>query len=59
MKTRNLKIQAKHSPRDYNRYRKVPTITLSGVWLEQAGFNIEDRIEIQVSENQLVLKLKQ
>lgn len=59
MKTRSLKIQTKYTPRDYNRYRKVPTVTLCGVWLEAAGFYISDEIEIEVSENQLIIKPKQ
>ena len=59
MKTRVIKIQPKYTPRDYDRSRKVPMLTLSGVWLEQAGFNIHEHVQIEVSENQLLIKRRE
>ena len=58
MKKRTLKVKEKHTPRDYDRRRVVPTITLSGVWLEQAGFSIEDMVEVEVREKELQIKIK-
>lgn len=36
-------------------YKDVPTITLSGLWLEQCGFNINDEIIVNVQDNKLII----
>ena len=36
-------------------YKDVPTITLSGLWLQQCGFNIDDNIVVNVQENKLII----
>jgi len=36
--------------------RSAPTIRLIGLWLEEAGFRIGERVEIEVSHGRLVLK---
>ena len=34
----------------------VPWLNVSGRWLEEAGFHIDDPIEIVVSKQQLIIK---
>lgn len=42
--------------RKYKMYRGVnPQIILQGNWLEQAGFSFGDAINVNVSENQLII----
>ena len=56
-KSRPLKLQKKCSPR-ICRYRLVPELRLSGIWLEQAGFEIGQMVEIKISKNLLTIKVK-
>jgi toxic protein SymE len=35
--------------------KNVPWLNVSGVWLEQAGFHVGDRVEITIVENQLII----
>lgn len=35
--------------------KEVPWLNVSGVWLEQAGFNVGDQIEITIAKNQLII----
>lgn len=41
---------------NYNSGRYVPWLNVNGLWLEHAGFKIGDRIEIDVKNNQLLIK---
>ena len=52
---RSIKIQPKYR---YNKHSTVivPEITLSGMWLEQIGFLIENRIMVQTSHNLIVIR---
>jgi toxic protein SymE len=34
----------------------VPWLNVSGVWLEQAGFNAGDQVEITITNNTLTIK---
>lgn len=43
----------------YLRNKAVPSITLSGQWLEQAGFTIGTHVEVQAFQNGLKLCIKQ
>jgi len=36
--------------------RNLPWLNLSGIWLEEAGFCIGQRIEIRVENRQLIIK---
>ncbi|RXK81267.1 SymE family type I addiction module toxin [Filimonas effusa] len=36
-------------------YKNVPWINLSGVWLQNAGFNTGDTISISIEENCLII----
>ncbi len=52
---RKLKLQPEYSPRAY-RSRIVPSLKLSGVWLEQSGFNIGETVQVTVKEKELIIK---
>lgn len=61
MKERKLKVYSQtrtssngnfYSPTHYS---EVPTIMLSGKWLESAGFSISDTINVEVMENKLII----
>jgi hypothetical protein len=34
----------------------VPWLTINGIWLEEAGFHAGDQVEIEVSNQQLIIK---
>jgi len=55
---KKVKMQSLFRPnaKSWNGYKKVPLLTISGVWLEQVGFNIGSIVEIITSENQLIIK---
>ena len=36
--------------------RAIPWLNISGVWLEEAGFNAGDAVEITIKENTLIIK---
>jgi len=54
-KTKSLKIQYQLRERRYDRIA-VPELRLCGVWLAKAGFEIGEQVQIEISENQLILK---
>lgn len=54
--TRKRKLQAEHQPRAYSSYKRVPSLHLAGVWLEQSGFKVGDQVEITVRKNELIIK---
>jgi len=51
---RKAKLHFKNVPREC-KYKTVPWLNLSGLWLEQAGFEIGDQIDISVSKDTLVI----
>ncbi len=54
--SRLVKLQGKYRPMENGRYYKeVPWLTISGVWLEQAGFNAGQHVEIKIENNQLII----
>ena len=55
--TKRLKMQYEIRQRTYDRIT-VPHLRLSGRWLEKAGFEVGQEIEIQISEQQLILTPK-
>lgn len=52
-KNRRLKVYGQSN--GYN-YQDVPTIVLKGKWLEQAGFNINDDILVQIENGVLCIQ---
>ena len=57
-KTRYLKIQSKQrlTGWSYQRYVKIPEITLSGLWLGEHGFFPENKIKVIVRKDVLVIQ---
>jgi len=57
---RKVKLQSKYRPVRSglitHTERETPWLTLSGLWLEQAGFKKGDRVEILVENNLLTIK---
>jgi len=55
---KKIKIQSLHRPsvKSWNGYKRVPLLTISGNWLAQVGFNIDNIVEIITSENQLIIR---
>lgn len=39
-----------------DKYRIIPWLNISGLWLEEAGFKVGDAIEIRVEQNTLTIK---
>lgn len=55
-KIRKLKISSSyHKPR-WKRPTFKPKLTISGDWVEKAGFNIGDNVTVSVSENLLIIQ---
>ena len=52
MKNRNLKVVAQSG----YKYRETPTITLKGLWLSEAGFQIGDYISIKCENGKLIIE---
>ncbi len=56
MKTkRQLKVREYWRQLKYGE-KLVPQIQLSGVWLEEAGFAINDYVDIEIEKDQLIIK---
>jgi hypothetical protein len=55
---KKVKIQKLYRPsaKNWNGYKQVPMLTISGNWLAQVGFDIGSIIEITASKNQLIIK---
>ena len=58
--TRQIRLQGKSLPRikEGNGYKQVPWLTLSGIWLEAAGFKAGDQVEILVKDHELLITKK-
>lgn len=55
MGKRRLKVYTKPGSYQYHRM-DVPEMRIGGVWLSKIGFNIGDRIDLIVEENQIVIR---
>lgn len=55
-KERQVKLHPKYSPRIATNDKIVPWLTLSGLWLEKAGFNIGDVMAVTVKDDRIVVK---
>ena len=53
---RQIKVYQQYRPLSYGT-RMVPVLRLSGVWLEQAGFGVDDTVNITVKEKELIIKV--
>jgi len=54
--SRKFKLQPQYSPRVRNN-RIVPSLRLSGIWLEQSGFNVGQMVQVTVRDKELIIKL--
>ena len=57
MKTRKVKLYRKYRRVSPNRCRVIPELRVSGDWLIAAGFAADRRVEIEVTKNQLIIKI--
>jgi toxic protein SymE len=55
--TRVVKLQSKYraNASAWQEAKEVPWLTISGVWLEQAGFKAGQQVEIKIERNQLII----
>jgi len=55
---KQAKLHTKHRPchGSITGLRKIPQLSLSGDWLQEAGFTLGRQIEIRVSQEQLMIK---
>jgi toxic protein SymE len=58
---RRVKLHSKYHPRggywnNSRNGRSLPWLNVSGVWLEEAGFNIGDAVQIIIEQNTLIIK---
>lgn len=51
---KQVKLQPKHRSLAYS-HKVVPELKLSGVWLEAAGFRAGEKVNIAITENQLII----
>lgn len=52
MKDRNLKISYAYDSHD----KKIPYLKLSGKWLRECGFEIDDQVQIICDKGKLMIK---
>ena len=52
MKNRNLKVVAQSG----YKYRETPTITLKGLWVSEAGFQIGDYVSVRCEDGRLIIE---
>lgn len=57
MKTRKLKLHTRYRRVTPDTCRRIPELLLCGDWLMAAGFNPGHYVEVEVSQNQLVVKI--
>ena len=53
---RQIKLQPRHRALSWNKSKVVPSLTLSGGWLEEIGFKTGTKVTILIEENLLIIK---
>ena len=53
--TRTITVSSIFRKRKWMKPSIKPKVIISGSWLEDAGFNIGDKINIQIINNQLII----
>lgn len=57
MSSRKLKVYPKYRPLSSSySSRIVPELRLSGVWLEQSGFRIGERVQVTIKDQEIIIK---
>ncbi len=54
--TRQLKIHGLLRRNKYRKNTEVPQLRLSGVWMEQLGFKVGDRVSITTRDRLLIIE---
>jgi hypothetical protein len=52
-------VSSHASKRDLYQYRNVPEIKLQGIYLENAGFVIGEKVNVNVINNQIIISRNQ
>lgn len=55
-KIRHIKLQPRHRKLSLGDEQIVPSLLLSGIWLEEMGFKTGEQVTITVKKNQLIIK---
>ena len=55
MKTKNLKIHCKYSPRADRKSKPVAEIRLQGIWLEELGFMANTTVRVSYENEKIIL----
>ena len=56
-KIRKRTIGYQPRPTLFNKIRFVPALQLAGVWLEKAGFETGDQVEVVVKDGEIIIRL--
>jgi hypothetical protein len=54
--SRLITISYRYHERLYTNWTKVPQIRLCGAWLKKAGFDEGTVVEVEIHDNQLIIK---
>lgn len=54
-KTRRLTVSSIYQPRTSIEDKNVPMINLIGLWVENAGFKIGDKVSVDVEPNRILV----
>jgi hypothetical protein len=55
MKTKQVKVYSKYSPRSYKKGKLVAEIRLNGIWLESLGFKANSTMLVSYENQKIVL----
>jgi hypothetical protein len=55
MKTKQLKVYSKYSPRAYRKSKHVAEIRLNGIWLEELGFTAHTTMIVSYENEKIIL----
>jgi len=54
--TRELKLTKKYSSLANRKYREVPQLSLAGLWLQEAGFQIGQNVTISIKNEKIIIE---
>ncbi len=57
MKQRKLTLQSDHRKCADKNYKTYPSLKLFGKWLQDCGFNPQDKVQITVDKEVLIIEL--
>jgi hypothetical protein len=59
MKTKQLKVYSKYSPRAYRKSKQVAEIRLNGIWLTELGFTTQSIVIVNYENGKIILTPKE